>query len=142
MAANAISDMLRPKESQTRSRRKVVRKDQLRYRRSQYNWVVYLKILVRESLFHVNLENWERITPSNSPQAPGTKSKFGKERVHREVLSNSVRLVTVVLARQNSEKDHVRRPLSKNDAPAKQRGIWRECLQARECGQSYVLFFY
>ena len=48
MATNVISDMLRQKESPTISRKKVVRKDQLRYWRSIYNWVVYLKILIRE----------------------------------------------------------------------------------------------
>ena len=55
-----------------------------------------------------------------------TKLKFGKERVHREELSNSVRLMSVVLVRQNSGKDHMRRPCTKKDAPAKQRGIWRK----------------
>ena len=30
-----------------------------------------------------------------------------------------------VVARQNSRKDHIRRPCTKKDAPAKQRGIWR-----------------
>ena len=25
-------------------------------------------------------ENWDQITPSNSPKAPGTKQKFGKEK--------------------------------------------------------------
>ena len=126
MATNAISDMLRQKESPTRSRRKVVRKDQLRYWRSLYNWVVYLKILIRENLFYVNLESWAQNTPSNSPKAPRTKLLFGKERVHREVLSKSVRLMSAVFARQNSGKDHMRRPGSENDAPAKQRRIWRK----------------
>ena len=35
-------------------------------KRSTYNWVVYLKILIRENLFHVNQENWDRNTPSNT----------------------------------------------------------------------------
>ena len=67
MATNAISDTLRPKESPARGQRKVVQKDQLRYSRSLFNWVVYLKILIRENLFYVNLENWDRHSPSNSP---------------------------------------------------------------------------
>ena len=49
--------------------------------------------------------------------APNNK-KFGKERVHREELSQSVNLMSVVLARQNSGKDHMRRPCTKKDAPA------------------------
>ena len=34
--------------------------------------------------------------------------------------------MSVVLARQSSGKDHMRRPCTKNEAPAKQRGIWRK----------------
>ena len=64
MATNAISDMLRQKESPAKSQRRVVPKDQLLCWKSLYNWVVYLKILFRENLFHVNLENWNRNTPS------------------------------------------------------------------------------
>ena len=41
---------------------------------------MHLKILIRESPFHVSLECWDRNAPSNSPKAPGTKSKFWKER--------------------------------------------------------------
>ena len=65
--------------------------------------------------------------------------KFWKERVHREVSSKSVHLMSVVFARQNSRTDHMRTPRPKNDAPAKQRGIWRKYLQDQEFGQSYVL---
>ena len=46
------------------------------------------------------------------------QTKFGKERVHRKVLSKSVRLVRSPCA--------PKRLWSKNDAPAKQRGIWRD----------------
>ena len=76
--------------------------------------VVYLKILIRECPFYVNKGDRDRSTPSNSSRAPGTKSKFGKERVHREVLSKSVRLMSVVLARRNSRTDHMRRPCTKS----------------------------
>ena len=79
-ATNAISDLSRQKESPTKGQRKEVQKEQLRYWRSLYNWVVCLKNLVRESLFHVNLECWDRNTPSNSPRAPGTTSKFWKKK--------------------------------------------------------------
>ena len=56
----------------------------------------------------MNREKWDQSVPSNSPMAPGTKSKFEKERVHRERSSESVRLISVVLVRQNSRKDHAR----------------------------------
>ena len=36
---------------------------------------MYLKILIRENLFYVNLEYWDRNTPSNSRKAPGTNPK-------------------------------------------------------------------
>ena len=106
VAKNADSDMLRLRRSPAKKQRKVVRKDQLHYRRSLHNWVVCLKILIRENLFYVKKEDWDQNTPSNSPRAPGTKEKFGKERVHCEESSQSVNLMSVVFARPNSEKDH------------------------------------
>ena len=72
----------------------------------------------------MNLECWDQNAPLNSPNELGTKSKFGKERVHREVLSKSARLMKVVLARQNSRTDHKREPCTKKDALAKQGGTW------------------
>ena len=40
--------------------------------------------------------------------------------------------MSVVRARPNSEKNHMRRPCTKEDAPAKQRGIWRKlCTSSR-----------
>ena len=133
--------MLRLKRSPTTDQRKVVQKDQLRYWRSLHKWVVYLKILIREkyiqreegklgsnhtiqfskSTWHqitkksdVKKENWDQ--NRNSPRAPGTKSNIGEERVHRKEVSKSVRLMSVVLARQNSGKDQMRRPCTKKDA--------------------------
>ena len=50
----------------------------------------------------------------------------GKQRSIRKILSKSVRLMSVVLARRTSRKNHMRRPCTKKDAPAKQRGIWRK----------------
>ena len=139
MATNAMFHMLRQKETPAKSQREVVRKDQLRYWRSLYNWIVYLKILIRESPFYVNKENWDQSTPSNSPRAPGIKSNFGKERFIAKYYP-SVRLISAVLARQYSGKDHMRKPCTKKDAPAKQRGIWRTYLQAQEFRQNYVLY--
>ena len=48
--------------------------------------------------------------------------KFGKETVHREDLSKSVNLMSVVLARQDSGKDHMRWLCTKNGAPAEWHG--------------------
>ena len=44
--------------------------------------------------------------------------KIWERKSHREELSKSVNLTSVVLARQNSGKDHMRRPCTKKDAPA------------------------
>ena len=129
------------RKAQQRSQRKDVQKNQLRYWRSLCNWVVCLKVLVRENLFYVNKESWDQNAPSNSPKASDTKiKKFGKDRVHREELSKSARLTSVVLARQNSGKDHMRKPCNKRDAPAKQHGIWRTYLQAQEFGENFALY--
>ena len=76
VAKNADSDMLRLRRSPAKKQRKVVRKDQLHYRRSLQNWVVCLKILIRENLFYVKKEDWDQNTPSNSPRAPGAQIKI------------------------------------------------------------------
>ena len=114
-----ISDILRQGESPTRSRK---------------GWCKGLVALLKESvqLGCVSQDYYPRKSILREPghlgskhtvkfsQAPGTESKFGW------VLSKSVRLMSVVFARQNSGKDHIKRPSSKNDPPAKQRGIWRK----------------
>ena len=80
-------------------------KDQLPCSRSLHNWVVCLKILIRENLFYGKKEYWDQITPSNSPGARrGTTQKIGKERVHREELSKSVRLTSAIRKVSTSSK--------------------------------------
>ena len=64
------------------------------------------KIPIRESLFYGKSENWDQMTPSNSPRARGTEEKFGKERVHREELSRSGSLMSAVLAPKFGERSH------------------------------------
>ena len=51
--------MLGLTRSPEKSQRQVVRKDQLHHWRSLHNWVVYLKVLNRVSLFYVKKENWD-----------------------------------------------------------------------------------
>ena len=60
-----------------------------------------------EGVYTIGLGCWEENTPSKSLKAFGTKFKFGKERVHREVLSKSVRLMSAVLC---APKFEVRSP--------------------------------
>ena len=117
--------MLWQRKSPAKSQRRVVQKDQLRYGRSTYNWVVCLKIPRRENLFKGKQENWDRSTPSNSPNAHGTKEKLGKERVRPEGSFRIVSLMSVVLARRNLRRLHGRSPRNKRGAPAKLRGTWR-----------------
>ena len=69
---------------------------------------------------------WDQNTPTNSPKALGTILKLVKERVHREEYPSVLRLMSVVFARSNSRRDHMRRRCTKKDAPAEQRGIWRK----------------
>ena len=52
-------------------------------------------------------------------------SKFGQEKGHLEESSQSASL-SVVLARQGSRTDHMRKPQGKRVGPAKQRGTWRK----------------
>ena len=128
MATNAISDMLRQKESPAKGQRKVVRTES-----TQLGCVSQCSY-PRKS-FPRELGILERNIPSNSPRAPDT-IKFGKETVYREEISQSVHLMSVVFARQNSVKDHMRRLCTKKDAPAKQRVIWRQIFQAQEFGKT------
>ena len=67
---------------------------------------------------YVNKENFDRSTPSNSPKALAPNSHSG-QRVHRVVSSKNVRFMSVVFAHRNSRKDHMRRPCTKKDAPAR-----------------------
>ena len=85
MATNAISDMLM--RSPTRSRRKVVQKDQLLCKRC-----------LRES-GKIEIETRRQILH-------GTKLKLGQERVHREELSKSVRVKSGVFAPKLGERSH------------------------------------
>ena len=66
MAINAVSDM--KGEAQQQVEKRWCEKISCCTEGSPHNWVVYLKILIRESLFYVNLECWDRNTPSNSPK--------------------------------------------------------------------------
>ena len=60
------------------------------------------------------------------PRKSTLREEGAKLRVHREVLSKSVRLMSVVLERRNSGEYHMRRSWPENDAPAKLRGICRK----------------
>ena len=108
--------------------------DQLPCERRPYNWVVCPKITIRKSLFW-RKENWDQITPSNSPKAPGTKNQnFGKERVHREASFRSVNLMSAIRALTN-----LRRGTRRNFAPRKMRsqssmGLREKCLQIQKYG--------
>ena len=112
------SDMLRLRKSPVRSPRKVVRKDQLHYWRSQHSWVVYLKIVIRESLFHGrrNIVIKSRRQILQEHLAPN--QKFWNEMVHHEELSKSVNFMSVVL------RAKLRGTITRGDlAPRKMRSL-------------------
>ena len=104
--------------------------------------VVCLKILIRENLVYVKRENWDQDTPSNSPKAPGTKSKIGKERVHRKELFKSVSLKNAILVRQIQGEVTRGNLATRTMRPRSSTGLVEQFLQAPECGHSYALLFY
>ena len=65
----------------------------------------------------------------NSPDAHGTKLKFGKEKGNLEALSKKMNFMSEILARPVWRNNH-RKPQYKKIVTAKQRGIWREKMQA------------
>ena len=118
MATNAISDRLRQKESPARSRRKGGAKGSVAlFKESTHLGCASQDSYPRKSILREEGKLGSN-TPSISPWAPDPKVKIGKERVHREELSQNVNLMSVVLARQNSGKKHMSRPCTKKDAPA------------------------
>ena len=52
--------------------------------------------------------------------------KIGERKGPSRGISQCVRLMSVVFARSNSRRDHMRRRCTKKDAPADQREIWRK----------------
>ena len=83
-----------------------------------------------------------RLHRISASRAHGTKLKTGKETVHREGSSKSVRLMNAVLARQNSGKYHMRRHCTKKDAPAKQREIWRKTFTSSRIRTTLCFFMF
>ena len=108
----------------------MVRKDQLLYCRSIYNWGVCPKISIRQRLFNGKQESCDRITPSTSLKAHGTILKLVKERVRPEGSFRSVNLISVIFVRPGLRRCHERSLCNKKDAPAKQRGTWPKHSQA------------
>ena len=106
VVTNVISDMLRQKESPAKSQRKVVRRISCDIEGVYAIGLCISRFFSEKNLFHVNREDWDQTTPSNSPKAPGTKVKFGKGRVYREELSKSVRTMSVVVAPKFEERSH------------------------------------
>ena len=60
--------------------------------------------------------------------------------VHREVLPESVRLMSVVIAPKIQRTDHMRRPRAEKDAPAEQHEIWRKSFTSSKI-QTKLRFF-
>ena len=61
----------------------------------------------------------------------------------RGIIPQSVNFMNVVLARQNSEKDHMRRLWTKKDASTKQRGDWRKYYKLKSADKAtfFILLF-
>ena len=141
MYGHVSSDVLRLRRSPARSRRKVVRKDQLHYWRSLHNWVVYLKILIRESLFFMTKENGDQNTWSNSPSAPGTKKNWERKSPSQAIVQKCEPHEHSPCAPKFWERSH-------EETLHQERCAWRvawdlaKILQAQECGKYYGLLSY
>ena len=123
MGMNAISDMLRPKESATKGQRKVVQKDQLPCRRSLDSWVVCLKIFVREKFVLLEQEKLVSKHTVKFSKGPWNQIKIRERKVpSRGIILKWSPHEGCPCAPKFGE----RRLFTKKDAPAKQRGIWRE----------------
>ena len=101
IATNVISDMLRQKESPARSQIKVVR--------GVFSIGLCISRFLSEKVYStrtrkIGIETRRQILQ----RAPGANSKLGKEKVHREGSSKSVRLMSAALARQKKigERSH------------------------------------
>ena len=138
MATNTISDMLRQmrKKTSKKSKEGGAKGSVAKIMESIQLGCVSQDFYPRKSFLH-EPGNWDRNAPSSSPKPLGTKLKFVKEKVHQEVLIKSVRLMSAVLARQNSGKDHMERPCTKKDAPAGQHGTWQKYLKLKNSERTF-----
>ena len=105
MATNAISDMSRQKKAQQKVTERWCERISC-YIEGVHTIGLCISRFLSEINLYVNKENWDPNTPSHSPKAPGTTLKNGKESVRREVLSKSVRLMSVALAQKFEERSH------------------------------------
>ena len=96
MAMNAVSDILRQEDQPNKKSKKGGAKGSVALLKGSIQLGCVSQDSYPRNLFYVNLENGDQNTPSNSPRAPGTKFKSGKERVLREVLSQSEHLMSLV----------------------------------------------
>ena len=134
MATNAVPNMLR-KENPTRSRRKEVQKDQLRYWRSLYNCAI------RENRFYVNLEILGTKHAVKFSKGTWHQIKIRLERVHCEIFSECVRFKSALFACRNSRIDYMRRLCTKKDAPAKQRvGLGEKMCKLKDSDKATFYF--
>ena len=125
--------------SPAKSRRKVVWKDQLPYERSLYNWVVCLKILVREQLFNGEKDNWDQITPSNSPRAHWHHKKIGERKgPSRGVIQKPCASWAQSVCSRILGQDTRRNLATRKMRPQSSIGLGEKCLSAQKYGQSYV----
>ena len=142
---NAISDTFSQKESPKRSRRNVVKKDQLRYWRSLFNWVVYLAILTSYPRKSTLRESGKLGSKHSVKFSKGTwhqikilESKGPSQGIMQKCAPHERTLCSPTFeVRSHEETLHQER-----FAPQSSVGFGETCLQAQEFGQNYVLYSY
>ena len=103
-----------------KSRRKVVVRVQLLCWRSLHNWVVYLMILIRESLFSEEMDNRQILDGHKAPHKI------------RERKGPSLGVIQKCEPHERNpcapglRRGHKRKPCTKKDALAEQHGTWRK----------------
>ena len=117
-----MSDMLRQEESLTK-----VKERRCKRINNDIEGVYVVGLRVSRFLFEKVSSVWTMKigikTRRQILQGHVTPKKNRKQRVHREEFSKSVRLMSVVLASQNSVKGHLRRLCNKNDTSAENLGL-------------------
>ena len=114
-----------------------VQKDLLLFWRSLYNWVVYLKILTRESPFYGNLEYQDRNTPSKIFKSNWHHVKIrGRKGPSRGIIQKCAPHERGPCAPKFGERSHAPRKMR----PQSSVGFGEQYLQAQEFGYNYVLF--
>ena len=115
---NVSSDMLRLRRRPAKKSKKYGAKGSVALLKESYQLGCVSQDSYPRKFIVYSAASWKIGIKTRRQILQGLLAKKRKERVHREELSQSVNLMSVVFARQNSRKYHMKRPCTKKDAPA------------------------